>query len=171
METKPCRHCKQPIHIDARKCHLCQSNQSWLSDSRDIRFQFFMLGLLVLFFSGMTYKWDRDTSGSYEVREAKLELTDKSFHITKIEDGQDLVLIGEIENMSSFSVSGIQIRIKMFNTDGKMVDTVLMNASGLVIGAHQKAPVRVMAFMSVNDIDMEKTTAEIVKSKPATKWD
>lgn len=29
MDTKDCMHCKEPIHIDASRCHHCRSWQSW----------------------------------------------------------------------------------------------------------------------------------------------
>ncbi len=37
METKECRHCKQPIHKDARRCQHCQGMQGWISDQKDPR--------------------------------------------------------------------------------------------------------------------------------------
>ena len=37
METKECRHCKQPIHKDARRCQHCQGMLGWISDQKDPR--------------------------------------------------------------------------------------------------------------------------------------
>src|SRR5438552_18030200 len=37
-DMKPCRHCRQPIAIDARLCQHCHGYQSWIANHRDPRY-------------------------------------------------------------------------------------------------------------------------------------
>ncbi len=52
MGTKECRHCKQPIHHDARRCQHCQGMQSWIADQKDPRMVALVFIPLVLILGG-----------------------------------------------------------------------------------------------------------------------
>jgi len=46
-ETKPCRHCGEPILAVARVCRHCKSNQTWSAGQRDPRFQLMVVLVLL----------------------------------------------------------------------------------------------------------------------------
>ncbi len=55
METKECRHCKQPIHKDARRCQHCQGMQGWISDQKDPRMLALVLIPLILILGSVVF--------------------------------------------------------------------------------------------------------------------
>jgi len=146
MSTKACRHCKQPIHSDARICHHCKSVQSWFGSQKDPRFALLGLGIVALLLVVMLlYVPDFLLGGLNGNREEiVLQVSDYEVDFDSTSDGTRLSVLGQVKNRSNIDATGIWIRVDLENSSGKLLDSILVRQDGLIVPAGESRPVRVM---------------------------
>src|SRR5258706_2660319 len=98
-DTKPCRHCCQPIEVKARIRQHCHGFQSWWASDRDRRYWIawpiliFALGAAFLFAMGSKFEPGEDHRAP-----PHLTVSDTSSRIVPAPDGLRVFVIGRIEN-------------------------------------------------------------------------
>jgi len=172
MDTKPCRHCKQPIHLEARVCQHCRSSQSWLANHRDPRFA---IGFLVVTFAVliplMFFGINRTISGDGPVDPPTLVVSEVSTRVTTTPEGARIFVLGVARNTSSQDASRIIFRVNIRDGGGKLIDTLLLEDRGLLVPNSKTVPFRISGLLSVGSLDGTRTEVAVERAKVASKWD
>lgn len=171
METKTCRHCKQEIHKQARRCQHCHSSQSWFADQKDPRTIVVLLLLIPLLFFPLIWYMDSTFINSGSSKNADLSITQENLAIVTLNDNKNIVLTGYIVNQSTYPVSNIWFQLTAYDQSSQLVDNLLIKAEGLVIPENSKKPFRIMGMVISEDIDLKKTNIKIIKARKSNKWD
>jgi hypothetical protein len=172
MDTKQCRHCKQPIHPDARICQHCRSSQSWWGSQRDLRFA---IGWFVLFFvifmPGMFFFINRGISSDEPVAVPNLVVSDVSERFVASPEGARLFVLGTVRNTSSSDASRVWFRVNVLNNGGKLIESLLSQEPGLVVPSGKSVQFRVTELLSVPASEAARTEVVVERARVATKWD
>jgi hypothetical protein len=172
MDTKLCRHCKQPIHPEARICQHCRSSQSWLANHRDPRFTITWLVVIVgvvapLFLFGM----NRTLSGDESGEPPTLTVSDISTRTIATSEGSRVFVLGAARNTSSRDASRIWFRVTMRDGGGKLLDTLLLEDRGLLVPSGKTVPFRISGISSLSSLDGTRTEVVVERARVASKWD
>ncbi len=176
MDTKLCRHCKQPIHLEARVCQHCHSPQSWFGNSRDPRstIAWVVVAVVVvipLMFFGTDFAINRTMSRNKPVAVPTLVVSDISTRVASTPDGAKIFVLGATRNTSSRDASRIWFRVTMRNGGGKLVDTLLLEDRGLLVPSGKTVPFRLSGLLSIKSLDGIRTEVVVERAKVASEWD
>ena len=172
MDTKPCRHCKQPIHPEARVCQHCRSSQSWLGNHRDPRFIIvWLLVVVAVFVPLMFFGINRTISGDEPAEAPTLVVSDVTTRVTATPEGARVFVLGVARNTSSRDASRIWFRVTMRDGGGKLMDTLLLEDRGLLVPSGKTVPFRLCGLLSLGSLDDTRTEVVVERTKVASKWD
>jgi hypothetical protein len=165
MDTKPCRHCKQPINPAARMCQHCRSSQSWWANQSDPRFALgLLIVLLLLFVPFMYYTYGRIPIFDEPVETGSLVISDVSPRFASTPDGTRLFVLGKVHNESTRNASRIWFRVNLYNEGGKLIDSMLLDDRGLVVPSGKVGSFRVTQLLSVAQSDVARTEVVVERS-------
>lgn len=172
METKPCRHCKEPMQVDARICPHCRSSQSWWGSQRDPRFAIGWFALFLVIFVPFMYFFPRHMLSDDEAAAAPvLAVSDVSPRVVSTSDGHRLFVLGTVRNSSSTDASRVWFRVNVLDGAGKSMDTMLLQDPGLVVPSGKAASFRVTDLLSVPSADPEHVEVVVERARAASRWD
>src|SRR5258706_5452720 len=172
MDTKPCRHCKQPIHLEARICQHCLGSQSWFANHRDPRFIVVWLVVVVAVFVPLMFCGiSRTISGDESIEAPTLVVSDVSTRVTGTPEGARIFVLGLARNTSSHDASRIWFRVTMRDGGGKLVDTLLLEDRGLLVPSGKTVPFRLSGLLSIKSLDGIRTEVVVERAKVASEWD
>jgi hypothetical protein len=173
MDTKECRHCKQPIHKDARRCHHCQSAQSWMADQKDPRYLWFALaviiGLLAIFI-GLANKMPDFVSGQ-ESGTPELSVSDIQFVFGTGTNSDRIFVMGELSHVDGPGAARIVLRVNLFNQEGALIDSFLDEPRDLVVPHREKARFRVQTITPMAPSDVAKAEVIVERSRSRGRFD
>ncbi len=173
METKECRHCKQPIHKDARRCQHCQGMQGWISDQRDPRTLFLVFGILLVFFAAI-YPMTRVISRPLERNDlapSSLSIRNVSYRFGSGADSSHIFVSGEVSNLSDRDAGKTCLRVNLLGRDDRIVDSFVQSMDISIVPAKGTARFRLAAETPTRPEEIRKAevTAERVRARGS--WD
>ncbi len=172
METKPCRHCKEPMQVDARICPHCRSSQAWWGSQRDPRFAIGWLVIFLVIFVPFMYFFPRHVFSDDEpVAAPVLAVSDVSSRVVATSDGSRLFILGTVRNSSSTDASRVWFRVRVLDGSGKLMDTMLLQDPGLVVPSGKAVSFRVTDLLSMPSADPGRVEVVVERARPATRWD
>jgi hypothetical protein len=172
MDTRLCRHCKQPIHPEARVCQHCRSSQSWWGNNHDPRFMLGWFVLVVAVFVPLAYFGiNRTISGDEPAEAPNLVVSDVSTRVATKPEGARIFVLGVACNSSSRDASRIWFRVSIRDGGGKLVDTLLLEDRGLLVPSEKSIPFRISGLLSTGSLDGARTEVAVERAKVANKWD
>lgn len=172
MDTKRCRHCKEPMQADARVCPHCRSSQWWWGSQRDPRFAISWIVVFLLIFLGFMYYFPRHAFSDDEpVAAPRLEVSDVSTRVVTTPQGSRLFVLGTVRNASSHDASRVWFRVRIVDGAGKLLDTMLLQDPGLVVPGGKAVPFRVSDLMSTSSADPGRVDVAVERARPASRWD
>ncbi len=172
MDTKLCRHCKQPIHLEARICQHCRSSQSWWGNNSDPRFMIGWLAVVVAVFVPLVFFGINRTISGDELAEAPtFAVSDVSTRVTTTREGARIFVLGVARNTSPRDASRIWFRVTMRDGGGKLIDTLLLEDRGLLVPGGKTVPFRLSGLLSIGSLDGTRTEVVVERAKVASKWD
>ena len=171
MDTKQCRHCKQPIHPQARICQHCKGNQSWFAGHTDPRFQAMVLGAVLLlivplFFWGSIMVGSASPSGT-----PTLVVGDTSVRYLSTSEGSRVFVLGTVRNTSRVDASRIWVRVEWFDASDRLLDTLLQEQSGLVVEGSASRPFRVTGSIGASPKDVKRVAVTVERVRERGKYD
>jgi hypothetical protein len=173
MDTKPCRHCKQPIHKDARRCQHCLSAQSWMADHKDPRYLFVTLAAIIvimaIFVGFMNLMPDMLTGGQGEPPVLAVSEVEYVFGTGSVSDR--IFVMGELTNETGTDAAAPVLRTNLWNNGGKLLDSFLDEARRLVVPAHGKARFRVDALTPVTPSDIGRIEVLVERNRARNRFD
>ena len=172
MDTKECRHCMQAIHIKARRCQYCHGYQSWWANQRDPRVAVILGVVLLVVFMPLGYfafRIDAPVSGPVET--PIITISNTSFRYVTASDGTRLFVIGRAQNTSQQDVARIWFRVNLLDDAGQLLDSLLVEAGGLIVPSGQVVPFRVTGLVSVSEREVKRAEVSVERTKVRTKWD
>jgi len=112
MNTKECRHCKQPIHPEARICQHCHSSQGWFASQRDPRYALLVIGLILLLVVPL-FVWFPSLIADPGGRPSLL-VSGTEVRYTNAPEGVRVFAMGQLRNESQVEASRIWLRLELF---------------------------------------------------------
>ncbi|MBI5527120.1 MAG: hypothetical protein HY897_12365 [Deltaproteobacteria bacterium] len=176
METKECRHCRQPIHKDARRCQHCHGHQSWISDQTDPRMMagmvvfFVALGLLAFVAVTRTAARLDPTESSRESLRPSVAVSDVSYRFGKGNNADQVYVMGEVANSSDVDAADVFLRIDLRDREGKLVDSFMEGLWKLVIPARVKTRFRTTTSTPIAPEDVARIEVAVERARKADKW-
>ena len=128
METKKCKHCKEEIAKDAKKCPKCGGKQgmpTWLV----VIIVIFVLAAIGGAAGGSSSSSEKKEGGSTKAVEEKFSLIE---HKVSDESNQYFMYIeGIVQNNKDKDMSYVQITFTTFDAEGNTLGSCIDNNSGL----------------------------------------
>ena len=172
METKPCRHCRQPIAGDARRCQHCHGYQSWFADHRDPRYWIAAPIVVFAFVGAFVYMMRAVVEPSEDRGETpKLTVSDVSSRIVPAPEGPRLFVLGNVRNASPRDGAKIWFRVSIHDDRDALVDAFIAESYGLIAPANGTASFRVVAPTTVASLDRMRVDVAVDRARSRTKWD
>lgn len=172
MNTKECRHCRQPIHEQARICQHCKGNQGWFANQTDPRFTVFLIGAMLLIFIPLAI-WLPDLMFRSAEPKASpnLVVAGTTVHYAALTDGTRVLALGQVRNESQAEASRIWMRLELFDASGQLIDTVLQEQSGLIVPQSGAKPFRITAMTTVSPSDVKRVVVTVERARERGKYD
>jgi hypothetical protein len=174
-DTKPCRHCRQPIHPEARVCQHCRNGQSLWGNNRDPRFVIgvmcLALGLSAAFVPLVLFSVSRFTAAEQVVEPPTVVVGDVSTRVVTTPEGMRLFVMGVARNTSSRDASRIWFRVTIRDAGEKLVDTLLLEDRGLLVPSGKSLPFRISGLLSIGSLDGARTEVVAERATAPSKWD
>ncbi len=173
METKECRHCKQPIHKDARRCQHCQGMQGWISDQRDPRTLFFVFGILLVFFAAI-YPMTRVISKPLEKNDlalSSLSIKNVSYRFGSGANSAHIFVSGEASNVSGQDAGKTCLRVNLLGRENQIIDSFVQSMDVSIVPAHGTARFRLSAETPARPEEIKKAEVVAERVRARGRWD
>lgn len=173
METKECRHCRQLIHKDARRCQLCQGMQSWISDQKDPRMWLVIFVPVLLILTG-TIWMSRSVTKSVErsdIEKASLSIANVSYRFGSHSKSDRIFVYGEVSNVSAVDAGQTCLRVNLFGKDKKIIDSVVQSMDSSWISARETKRFRIVAETPAQPEEIEKAEVVVERVRAKGRWD
>lgn len=173
METKECRHCKQPIHKDARRCQHCQGMQGWISDQKDPRMLavvfiplFLILGG-VIFMTRTVVKLPERT----EISPSSLSIANVTYRFGNSANRDYVYVYGDLSNSSDLDAGRTYLRVNLFDQRDKQVDTFVQDTDCVTVPANSTKRFRIVAYTPAKPEEVKKAEVVVDRCRAKGKWD
>ncbi len=171
METKDCRHCKQPIHKDARRCQHCQGMQGWISDQKDPR----MLALIfipLIIILGIVLTTTRNITKPLE----RSDLAPSSLSIKNVTyrfgtGGSKIFVSGEASNSSDQDAGKTCLRVNLFGQNNKLIDSFVQSMDVSIMPAKGATRFRLVAETPAKAGEIKKAEVVVERVRAKGRWD
>lgn len=173
METKECRHCKQPIHKDARRCQHCQGMQGWIADQKDPRLQFLVFGILLAFVAAI-YPMMRMVTKPLargEINPESLSVANVTYRFGNSANRDYIYVYGDLSNASDLDAQQTYLRVNLLDQSNKQVDTFVQDASCVSVTAKATKRFRVVAYTPARAEEIKKAEVIVERVRARGKWD
>lgn len=173
METKECRHCKQPIHKDARRCQHCQGMQGWISDQKDPRMLavvfiplFVILGIAFVMSRNITKPLERG-----DLAPASLSIKNVSYRFGTGNAGSTIFVSGEAANLSDHDAGKTCLRVNLLDQNNKVVDSFVQIMDVSILPAKGTTRFRLVAETPAKPDEIKKTAVVAERVRARGRWD
>ena len=173
METKECRHCKQPIHKDARRCQHCQGMQGWIADQRDPRMAALILVpmLLILGLVVMLPRWVTKPIERQEIGRASVLIKNVRYRFGTDARSGRIFVYGEIENTSGTDAGQTCLRANLYDRENKITDSFVQKLDSSGVAAHETKRFRIAGETPVRPEEIRKTEVVVDRVTSRGRWD
>jgi hypothetical protein len=173
METKECRHCKQPIHKDARRCQHCQGMQSWISDQKDPRMWvvifvplFLILGGVIMMSRTITKLPERS-----EINPASLSVANITYRFGNSANRDYIYVYGDLSNASNLDASRTYLRVNLLDQQNKLIDTFVQDTDCVTVPAKETKRFRIVAYTPARPEEVKKAEVIVDRCRAKGRWD
>ena len=173
METKECRHCKQPIHKDARRCQHCQGMQSWISDQKDPRMWMLAFVPLVIFLVLIFFVF-RDVTKPLERSElspSSLSIKDVSYRYGTGPSSSTIFVSGEVSNTSEQDAGKTCLRVNLLGQHDKLIDSFVQSMDVSFVPAKGTSRFRLVAGTPARPEEIRKAAVVVERIRARGRWD
>jgi predicted nucleic acid-binding Zn ribbon protein len=173
METKECRHCKQSIHKDARRCQHCQGMQGWISDQKDPRMMAVVLipALIILVGVFMMTRTFAKLPGRSEINPASLSVSNITFRFGHSANRDYIYIYGDLANSSSIEASQTYLRVNLLNQNNTQVDTFVQDTGCVSVPAKETKRFRIVAYTPAKPAEVKKAEVSVDRCRARGRWD
>ncbi len=173
METKECRHCKQPIHKDARRCQHCQGMQSWISDQKDPRMLamvFIPLIIILAVVLTMTRHIAKLPERS-EISPASLSVANVVYRFSNAANSDYIYVYGDLSNSSNLDAAKIYLRVNLLGQQNTLIDTFVQDPDCVTVPAQATKRFRIVAYTPAKPEEIKKADVVVERVRARGKWD
>ncbi|MDR1530060.1 MAG: hypothetical protein LBS40_06665 [Burkholderiales bacterium] len=167
--SKPCKHCYQPIHPQARICQHCLSHQSWIGNNQDPRFPFVIFGggavvFLILFLFVHFFDSRKDNEKSSSPVASSIVLSDIKTRFALCSETCEIYIIGEAHNASKQAQSGIVFEVRLFDNEDHVADYLLLKQAKLRIAAQNSSKFRIRGETLLKPNEIKNVEVKAIRS-------
>ncbi len=174
METKECRHCKQPIHKDARRCQHCQGMQGWISDQKDPR-TLAVVFIPLLIIIGIVFTMTRTITKPLErsdIDRASLTIANVSYRFGGSTSKNDRIFVyGEVSNASAVDAGQTCLRVNLFGQDNKIIDSFVQSMDSSWLSARESKRFRIVAETPAKPEEIKRAEVVVERVRAKGRWD
>lgn len=173
METKECRHCKQPIHKDARRCQHCQGMQGWISDQKDPRMLAVVFIPLLIILAGTIWlsKTVVKPLDRRDIDRSSLTITNVTYRFGSASNRDSIYVYGDLTNSSSLDAGRTCLRVNLRNRQNTIIDTFVQDTEGGIVPANSTRRFRVVAYTPARPDEVKKAEVAVERSRTRGQWD
>ncbi len=173
METKDCRHCKQPIHKDARRCQHCQGMQGWISDQKDPRMWVVVFVPLLIFLAGMFWMSRAVTKPleRSEISKSSLSIANVSYRFGNTPKGDRIFVYGEVSNASAAETGQTCLRVNLLGQDNKIIDSFVQSMDSSGMPGRETKRFRIVAETPARPDEIKKAEVLVERVRAKGRWD
>lgn len=173
METKECRHCKQPIHKDARRCQHCQGMQGWISDQKDPRMLaavfiplIFILGIVLTMTRTITKPLEKS-----DLAPSSLSIKNVTYRFGTGTGSSNIFVSGEASNTSDQDAGKTCLRVNLFSQENKVIDSFVQSMDVSIVPAKGTARFRLVAETPAKPDEIKKAEVVVERVRAKGRWD
>ena len=173
METKECRHCKQPIHVNARRCQHCQGMQGWISDQKDPRMLaavliplVIVLGVVITMTRTITKLPERN-----EISTSSLAVTNVTYRFGTVSNKDYIYVYGDLTNSSNLDTGKTYLRVNLLNQQNALIDTFVQDTDCVSVPAKETRRFRVVAYTPARQEEIKKTEVVVERCRARGRWE
>ncbi len=173
METKECRHCKQPIHKDARRCQHCQGMQGWISDQKDPRMLavvfiplLIILGIVLMMTRTITKPLERN-----EINTSSLSVTNIAYRFGTVSNRDYIYVYGDLSNSSGLDAAKTYLRVNLLGQRNTLIDTFVQDTDCVSVPAKETRRFRIVAYTPARPEEIKKAEVVVERCKARGRWD
>jgi len=151
QDTRTCRICAETIKRAARLCPYCRADQrksainiipppwlAWLGWSV----------MLLVVLGGLSVAYRMFNSGKdFAPFRDQFAIVSSSMEFSKRENGQHIITtIGVVRNNCDYAWKGVQLEVRYFDQEGKLIDMGVEMFSDVLVQPHSESAFRVRTF-------------------------
>ncbi len=173
METKECRHCKQPIHRDARRCQHCQGMQGWISDQKDPRILalLFIPLLLLIVYAFYQFRLVTEPLDRNAINGTSISISNVSYRFGADSKHDRIFVSGEVSNASAVDAGQTRLRVNLFGQENKIIDSFVQNLDSSGISARETKRFRLVADTPAKPEEIKKAEVVVERVRARGRWD
>ena len=100
-----------------------------------------------------------------------LKITESTLRYTSTEAGTRVFVVGKTENSSGTDAARVWFRVNLLGVEGQVLDTLLVDQSGLVVPTLSTKTFRVTGLVSVKPEEVNSAEVEIERSSERSRYD
>jgi len=127
--------------------------------------------LLVFLVPAIYFLFHIDAPVSGPVTMPVITVSDTSFRYVTASDGTRLFALGRAQNTSHRDAARIWFRVNLLDGAGRLLDSFLVEAGGLIVPGGQTVPFRVTGPVSVSEREIKRAEVSVERAKVRSKWD
>jgi hypothetical protein len=173
METKECRHCKQPIHKDARRCQHCQGMQGWISDQKDPRMLTVVFIPLLLILGGVIIMTRTITKlpERSEINPASFSVANITYRFGNFANRDYIYVYGDLTNTSNLDAARTFLRVNLLDQQNKPIDTFVQDTDCVTVPAKETKRFRIVAYTPTRSEEVKKAEIIVDRCRAKGRWD
>ncbi len=173
MGTKECRHCKQPIHKDARRCQHCQGMQGWISDQKDPRMLAVVFIPLIIFI-GIALTMTRTITKPLERNDltpTSLSIKNVAYRFGAGAASSHIFVFGEVSNSSGQDAGKTCLRVNIWDQQNNLIDNFVQSMDVSMVPAKGAVRFRLMAETPARKEEIKKVEVMVERIRARGRWD
>jgi hypothetical protein len=147
ITSRICKMCYKEIDNRAKKCPYCQHLQNKISMVvfHPVFGVFFVLipMLLVFIFTGLMFKRILDQGEDFTPYRNQIAISESELKFGHTARGPTVVVMGKMTNNSSLSWKDVNLEVRFYDNDNKLVDTDQKNKYSFVVPANDVSTFKV----------------------------
>ena len=171
QQTKICPLCAETGKAAAKLCPHCRSDLRRSAIRIDVA-PWLIWPLLLLFFCGalvvfyrVVYPWQDFASCRNQV-----VVSSSSMQFGTGERGRYVTTVGTVKNDSDYGWKDVQIEVRYFNQEGKLIDVGIQFISDVIIQPHSESAFRVRTIADQPESLYASHTVSVRTAKDIRRW-
>jgi len=175
ITSKICKMCYKEIDSRAKKCPYCQHCQNKFSmvvfhPAFGVIFVLIPI-LLVYIFMGLMFKGMFDQGEDFTPYRTQIAISEPELKFGKTARGPTVVVMGKMTNNSSLSWKDVQLEVRFYDKDNKLIDTDQKEKYSFVVPANDISTFKVSILREFSEEQYANFKVRILSARDSrTMW-
>jgi hypothetical protein len=172
QNAKTCRMCAETINVAARLCPCCRTDQRKSAVTLMLVVPWLGWLLMLLMGLGVVSLASRmlDPGRDFAPFRDRFEVVSSSMQFSKNEKGQYVTTVGTVRNNSDFAWEDVQMEVRYFDRENKLVDVGAHRFSDVALQPHSESAFRVRVLADQPETDYASHKVYVRSAKDIKRW-